>query len=66
MKPVQELIQSLDTSSEVVKQVLESVLCIGNFLNEGTYKGNARGFHLKSLTKVHTQEIDPYHFLFHR
>lgn len=52
MKPVQELVQSLDASNDVIKRVLESVLCIGNFLNEGTYKGNARGFHLKSLNKV--------------
>lgn len=38
--------------SEGLKIVLVAILAIGNALNQGTYKGDARGFRLSSLSKL--------------
>lgn len=40
------------SSSEKLKRVLASVLAIGNYMNQGTAKGSAKGFRLDSLQKL--------------
>eukprot|EP00727_Mastigamoeba_balamuthi_P014851 m51a1_g9992 hypothetical protein (677) ;mRNA; r:45773-48550 len=38
--------------STLFKKWLEVILAIGNFLNAGSFRGNARGFKLSSLTRL--------------
>ncbi|ETO03944.1 actin binding protein, partial [Reticulomyxa filosa] len=42
---VENALQKLRTS-ENLRQMLEVILAVGNFLNYGTARGNAYGFHL--------------------
>lgn len=44
--------RELEKSREPVKQVLETILAIGNFMNSGTNRGNALGFQLTSLNQL--------------
>ena len=44
--------RELEKSHEPVKQVLETILAIGNFMNSGTNRGNALGFQLTSLNQL--------------
>ena len=45
--------------STQLKQVLQVVLSVGNFLNEGTHKGRAAGFKLSTLNKLSsTKSVD--------
>lgn len=39
-------------SSEKLKRVFASVLAVGNFMNQGTARGSAKGFRLDSLQKL--------------
>ena len=45
------LIEYFKTSKDL-RSIMESVLLVGNYLNQGTAKGEARGFRLWSLSKV--------------
>lgn len=38
--------------SQLLIQLLQAVLGVGNYLNQGTFKGNAPGFKLESLLKL--------------
>lgn len=40
-------------SSATFKQLLAATLAVGNFLNHGSRLGNAPGFRLKGLNKLH-------------
>jgi hypothetical protein len=40
-------------SSPTFKQLLSATLAVGNFLNHGSRLGNAPGFRLKGLNKLH-------------
>ncbi|KAJ3437757.1 inverted formin-2 [Anaeramoeba flamelloides] len=40
-------------SSGTLKQILKVILTIGNYLNGGTYRGNASGFKLSTLSKLY-------------
>jgi diaphanous 2 len=40
-------------SSATFKQLLSATLAVGNFLNHGSRLGNAPGFRLKGLNKLH-------------
>lgn len=52
MEPVARVLNKLE-SSQALQAVLEMTLLVGNFLNHGTFKGNARAFALSSLNKVY-------------
>jgi hypothetical protein len=44
--------RELDKAAPGMKKLLEYVLALGNFLNNGTARGNAGGFQLASLTQM--------------
>ena len=54
-KDLQSLVHftELVVSSAALKEVMKCILAIGNSLNQGTYKGAAKGFRLGSLLKLH-------------
>jgi hypothetical protein len=54
-KDLQALVSftELVVGSAALKEVMKCILAIGNSLNQGTYKGGARGFRLGSLLKLH-------------
>ena len=42
-------------ASNAFRRLLEVVLSLGNFLNEGTAAGGAKGFSMESLAKIPTE-----------
>lgn len=44
--------RELEKAQEPMKEVLETILAMGNFLNSGTNRGNALGFQLLSLNQL--------------
>eukprot|EP00180_Rhodochaete_pulchella_P002329 Plantae.Rhodophyta-Rhodochaete_pulchella.ctg3531.p1 GENE.Plantae.Rhodophyta-Rhodochaete_pulchella.ctg3531~~Plantae.Rhodophyta-Rhodochaete_pulchella.ctg3531.p1 ORF type:complete len:416 (-),score=101.77 Plantae.Rhodophyta-Rhodochaete_pulchella.ctg3531:692-1939(-) len=73
----QEIEEQLDTAtlaceelmgSRKFKQILAVVLCVGNYLNSGTRKGQARGYKFEILaklteTKARDREVSLLHFV---
>ena len=53
-KDLQSLVNFAErvVGSTALKEVMKCILAIGNTLNQGTYKGSARGFRLGSLLKL--------------
>ena len=44
-------------ASQLLIQLLQAVLGVGNYLNQGTFKGNAPGLALSSPTSTHTLDL---------
>lgn len=53
IEPFQVALKALRSSSEL-KRILELILFLGNYLNQGTPRGNARAFQLHSLNLLKT------------
>jgi hypothetical protein len=53
------VVSDLLVSSQSLQEILRSILAIGNALNDGTWKGQAAGFKLSSLSKLtQTKSVD--------
>jgi hypothetical protein len=51
LETVRQAIQAVRTSSRF-KKVLQAILVIGNFVNAKSFRGNAYGFYLESVSKL--------------